>query len=71
MLEDLWRTYYANIFNPARLNGRAMRTEMPRRYWVNLPEARIIGELRDKAPSRVARNARAARRDARVDSRRV
>lgn len=52
-LEDLWRTYYANIFNPARLNGRAMRTEMPQRYWHNLPEARIIGDLRERAPARV------------------
>lgn len=52
-LEDLWRTYYANVFNPARLNGRAMRAEMPRRYWSNLPEARIIADLRSDAPGRV------------------
>ena len=51
--EELWRTYYANIFNPARLNGRAMRAEMPRRYWVNLPEARVIADLRNDAPGRV------------------
>ena len=37
-LEDLWRTYYASIFNPARLNPEAMRSEMPVRYWKNLPE---------------------------------
>ncbi|RZA19633.1 MAG: DNA metabolism protein, partial [Lysobacteraceae bacterium] len=30
--EDLWRTYYAHIFNPARLNPRMMRQEMPQRY---------------------------------------
>lgn len=52
-LEDLWRTYYANIFNPARLNGRAMRTEMPRRYWHNLPEAGLIAGLTGGAPARV------------------
>jgi len=52
-LEDLWRTYYANVFNPARLNGRAMRAEMPRRYWSNLPEARIIADLKSDAPGRV------------------
>jgi probable DNA metabolism protein len=53
VLEDMWRTYYANVFNPARLNGRAMRAEMPRRYWSNLPEARIIASLRSDAPARV------------------
>lgn len=53
VLEELWRTYYASIFNPARLNGRAMRAEMPMKYWENLPEARIIAELRANAPARV------------------
>jgi uracil-DNA glycosylase len=44
-LEDLWRTYYAHIFNPARLKVQAMRAEMPVRYWPNLPEARAIRSL--------------------------
>ncbi len=34
-LEDIWRTYYANIFNPARLKIRAMQAEMPKKYWKN------------------------------------
>ncbi len=47
-LEDLWRTYFANIFNPARLKVRAMTQEMPVRYWKNLPEATLIpGLIRD------------------------
>ncbi|MEP6991058.1 MAG: TIGR03915 family putative DNA repair protein [bacterium] len=54
-LEDLWRTYYAGIFNPARLNRDAMRAEMPRHYWKNLPEARIIESLAREAPARVTR----------------
>jgi probable DNA metabolism protein len=54
-LESLWRTYYAHIFNPARLNLDAMRAEMPRRYWGLLPEARLIGDLARDAPSRVRR----------------
>lgn len=54
-LEDLWRTYYAGIFNPARLNREAMRAEMPRSYWKNLPEARIIESLVRDAPGRVTR----------------
>ncbi|HEU4622108.1 MAG TPA: UdgX family uracil-DNA binding protein [Burkholderiaceae bacterium] len=44
-LEDLWRTYYASIFNPARLNPDLMRQHMPRRYWRDLPEAQIIAPL--------------------------
>jgi uncharacterized protein YecE (DUF72 family) len=51
--EELWRTYYANVFNPARVNTRAMRAEMPARYWSGLPEARLIPELRRGAPARV------------------
>ncbi len=54
-LEDLWRRYYAGIFNPARLNRSAMRAEMPMRYWKNLPESRLIESLSRDAPSRVAR----------------
>ncbi len=47
-LEELWRTYFANIFNPARLKVRAMKQEMPVRYWKNLPEASLIpGLIRD------------------------
>lgn len=53
-LEELWRAYYASIFNPARLNLSAMRAEMPRRYWANLPETAAIGELSRAAPARVA-----------------
>jgi probable DNA metabolism protein len=44
-LDDLWRTYYRSIFNPARLKVNAMQSEMPKKYWKNLPEARLIPEL--------------------------
>lgn len=53
-LEDLWRSYYSAIFNPARLNPQAMRSEMPVRYWRNLPEITLLPELMQKAESRVA-----------------
>jgi probable DNA metabolism protein len=43
--EELWRTYFRNIFNPARLKVRAMQKEMPKKYWRNLPEAPLIPEL--------------------------
>jgi probable DNA metabolism protein len=44
-LEDLWRRYYVSIFNPARLKPKAMQTEMPKKYWRNLPEAALIKPL--------------------------
>lgn len=44
-LEAYWLTYYGAIFNPARLKVKAMQAEMPKRYWANLPEARLIPEL--------------------------
>jgi uracil-DNA glycosylase len=44
-LEETWRSYYASIFNPARLKVAAMRNEMPKKYWRNLPEASLIKPL--------------------------
>jgi DNA polymerase len=52
-LETLWRTYYANIFNPARLNLKMMRREMPVRHWATLPETEMIDDLIREAPKRV------------------
>ena len=43
--EELWRTYFQNIFNPARLKVKAMQKEMPKKYWRNLPEASLIPDL--------------------------
>ena len=50
--EQLWLTYYAHIFNPARLKPDMMRKEMPRRYWKNLPEATLIQPLMHAAMQR-------------------
>ena len=44
-LEEVWRSYYASIFNPARLKVKAMQNEMPKKYWRNLPEASLIKPL--------------------------
>lgn len=52
-LEDLWRVYYGSIFNPSRLKLDAMRAEMPRKYWANLPEAELIPQLVREAEARV------------------
>ena len=50
--EQLWLTYYQSIFNPARLKLQAMRKEMPRKYWDNLPEAKLIAPLAAQAMER-------------------
>ena len=52
-LENLWRSYYGSIFNPARLNPEAMRSEMPVRYWQHLPEVALLPELMQRAEGRV------------------
>lgn len=52
-LEPLWASYFTHIFNPARLKLRAMQSEMPRKYWKNLPEAALIPDLVASAPARV------------------
>jgi len=44
-LDDWWRLYYRATFNPARANPDAMRAEMPKKYWRNLPEAAVIPDL--------------------------
>jgi len=51
-LAAAWPIYYASIFNPARLKVQAMVKEMPRRYWPNLPEARVMPRLVADAVSR-------------------
>jgi probable DNA metabolism protein len=50
--EDVWRVYFASIFNPARLNTAAMQREMPKKYWKNMPEAELIPDLVRAAASR-------------------
>jgi DNA polymerase len=52
-IEDLWRTYYASVFNPARVNPRAMRQHMPQKFWPQLPESALIPQLLAAAPARV------------------
>ena len=52
-LEGLWQTYYRAIFNPARVKIKAMKREMPVRYWHNLPETKMIPALLKEAPERV------------------
>lgn len=44
-VEDVWKTYYSSIFNPARVKIGAMTKEMPRKYWKNMPETALIPGL--------------------------
>lgn len=62
--EDLWRKYYASIFNPARLKVGAMLKEMPKKYWANMPEAALIPELVAGAQRRESQMVAAGRRAA-------
>lgn len=74
-LDELWRSYYRSIFNPARLKVSAMQSEMPKKYWKNLPEAPLIAELIAGSSERVEsmlhaelRPAKAAPKNAYLDS---
>ncbi|MBV9654508.1 MAG: UdgX family uracil-DNA binding protein [Acetobacteraceae bacterium] len=51
-LEAYWRAYFSSIFNPARLKVGAMQSEMPKKYWRNLPEAVAIPDLIRSASGR-------------------
>lgn len=53
-VEETWKTYYASIFNPARVKMKAMTKEMPKKYWKNMPETALIGELLAGAQAREA-----------------
>lgn len=52
-MEEIWKTYYRSIFNPARVKVKAMKKEMPVRFWPNMPETLLIPELLQSAGSRV------------------
>ena len=53
-VEEVWKTYYASIFNPARVKVKAMTKEMPKKYWRNMPETALIGQLIAGAQEREA-----------------
>jgi DNA polymerase len=51
--EALWGTYFCNIFNPARVKISAMTSEMPKKYWKNMPETQFIPGLIADAENKV------------------
>ncbi len=62
-IEDVWKTYYASIFNPARVKVGAMLREMPRKYWKNMPETQLVPQLIAGAQAREAKMIETARQD--------
>ncbi|SEM90783.1 DNA polymerase [Sphingomonas gellani] len=60
-VEEVWKTYYANIFNPARVKIGAMLKEMPRKYWKNMPETQLVPQLIAGAQARESRMIETAR----------
>ena len=63
-VETVWKTYYASIFNPARLKIGAMLKEMPRKYWKNMPETALVPGLIAGAQAREAQMIETARSSA-------
>lgn len=70
-MEEHWRVYFSSIFNPARLKVSAMTSEMPMKYWKNLPEAELIPHLISDAPRRAREMAEKAVTDPSELSRRL
>ena len=52
-IEKYWLTYYANIFNPARIKTNAMLNQMPKKYWKNMPETTLIDDMIKQSDARV------------------
>jgi uracil-DNA glycosylase len=59
-VEAVWKTYYASIFNPARVKIGAMLKEMPKKYWKNMPETALVGDLVKGAQARESEMAAAS-----------
>jgi probable DNA metabolism protein len=67
-VEEVWKTYYASIFNPARVKIGAMLKEMPRKYWKNMPETALVPQLIAGAQAREANMVATSRNDLATNS---
>lgn len=56
--DEVWKTYYKSIFNPARIKIKMMKQEMAPKYWASMPETALINELVREAPARLQKMAR-------------
>lgn len=57
--EALWLAYYGSTFNPARLNRSVLETNLPVRFWKNLPEGPLIPQLMSQARAGAQRDGQA------------
>ncbi len=51
--DEAWKAYYSSIYNPARINLKAMKQEMAPKYWSTLPEVSEIKRLIQNNPQRL------------------
>ena len=65
--DEVWKTYYRSIFNPARIKIKMMKSEMPVKYWSSMPETELIKELIREAPKRLQEMAKNQNTKAVVD----
>ena len=70
-VEETWKTYYASIFNPARVKVKAMLKEMPKKYWANMPETALVAPLLAGAQAREAAMIERSRQEAATMPRRI
>lgn len=49
---ECWKTYYASIFNPARLKVDTMVAHMPKKYWSAMDETALIPGMVREARAR-------------------
>lgn len=58
---ELWKAYYESTFNPARLNRSVLQSNLPVRFWRNLPEGMLIPQLMSRARAGAQRDGQAER----------
>ncbi len=58
---DLWTAYYESTFNPSRLNRSVMESNLPVRFWKNLPEGALIPQMMSRARAGAQRDGQAER----------
>ncbi|AVX14947.1 TIGR03915 family putative DNA repair protein [Stutzerimonas stutzeri] len=58
---ELWKAYYESTFNPARLNRSVLQSNLPVRFWKNLPEGVLIPQLMSRARAGAQRDGQAER----------
>lgn len=64
--DEVWKTYYRSIYNPARLKIKMMKSEMAPKYWSSMPETSLIQDLIREAPKQLQKMAANQNRAAEV-----